>query len=112
MTVASVVELHHWIPVQGTLLTRGVGFRFCSECDREEWDNGVIRPGHSESKCVLLEKGSLVNEPDNRPLKARGGGILFDIVATVIALLSVALFIGLLAWAVVFVWFHVLRSTG
>lgn len=40
---------HDWVRVEnGTYLTQKVGFRFCSDCDREEWDNGVIRTGNRD----------------------------------------------------------------
>jgi hypothetical protein len=42
-------ETHHdWIEVpEGTRFTKGVPFKFCSRCDREEWSNGVVRKGRS-----------------------------------------------------------------
>jgi hypothetical protein len=42
---------HHWVEQQGTGLTKGVPFRFCTRCDREEWNDGTIRV-EPRVKCV------------------------------------------------------------
>jgi hypothetical protein len=48
-------DTHEWHRVGGgTLYTKHVGFRFCSRCDREEWDNGIVRPGPSECRRAEL----------------------------------------------------------
>lgn len=40
---------HNWVKVpDGTGMTRFVSFRFCTTCDREEWDDGTVRPGREE----------------------------------------------------------------
>lgn len=40
---------HDWHRIDdGTALTGGVGFWFCSRCDREVWDNGVVRSGTTD----------------------------------------------------------------
>ena len=50
-----------WVKVPyGTLLTNGVPFRFCSVCNREEWENGVVRLG----SATLVPKGSQEAAPD------------------------------------------------
>lgn len=37
---------HDWTEIpEGSALTKGVPFKFCTRCDREEWANGLIRPG-------------------------------------------------------------------
>ena len=37
---------HAWQDMGGDGFTSGVGYRYCRKCDREEWDNGVVRPGY------------------------------------------------------------------
>lgn len=49
--MAEPIHDHKWVEMPaGTGLTRGVPFRFCSKCDREEWRDGTIRPGWIERR--------------------------------------------------------------
>ncbi len=50
---------HSWLDVpEGSLRTRGTPFRFCKGCDREEWQNGIVREGiagcHNAQQIVML----------------------------------------------------------
>lgn len=43
---ATLLTVHDWTDVpEGTALTGGVPFQFCTRCDREVWQNGTVRPG-------------------------------------------------------------------
>jgi hypothetical protein len=40
---------HDWIEVpDGSALTDGVAFKFCSVCDAEVWASGIMRPGSDD----------------------------------------------------------------
>lgn len=42
-------DRHDWTDVpDGSAMTGGAAFRFCSKCDREEWADGTVRPGDRE----------------------------------------------------------------
>ena len=54
------METHNWIDVpDGTPLTGGRGFRFCTTCDREEWPDGTVfrqgwMPGCKPAEKIVM----------------------------------------------------------